>query len=360
MLGNRKLIIDTHSEIYSMIKDHADGIFWNLEQHVQANQIISNAVYVVGREQIRLHVKHVRTLINDYGIRVIFSNPHEGSETLKNHCFHYGIADLVFSNKIILIGGGDMDSSWPCLKYDSFLPKILDYNENITAIDQYWQEFKHHRPYKFLCLNGRARSHRTTLISELGTLLDEALWTNLDWSAGPVRLLDPKYEYDHVIKPEAVGSQGFVKHQLFDNKWGDVYIKENLYQDTYFSVVTETVFDYPYSFRTEKIWKPIAIGHPWIAVANYKFYSDLKNLGFKTFGHVIDEGFDQIENNQDRLNRIVQVIRDLCQQNLAAFLEECYNVCKYNQQHLAQMRVQVRQEFPERFFQFVKQYHFDE
>ena len=121
-------------------------------------------------------------------------------------------------------------------------------------------------------------------------------------------------------------------------------------------MVTETVFNYPYSFRTEKIWKPIAIGHPWIAVANQGYYRDLHNLGFQTFGHVIDESFDSIENNQDRLERIAQVIEDLCRQDLASFLKECYNVCKYNQQHLAEMRQQVRQEFPNRFEQFIQQH----
>ena len=121
-------------------------------------------------------------------------------------------------------------------------------------------------------------------------------------------------------------------------------------------MVTETVFNYPYSFRTEKIWKPIAIGHPWIAVDNQGYYRDLHNLGFQTFGHVIDESFDSMENNQDRLERIAQVIEDLCRQDLASFLRECYNVCKYNQQHLAEMRQQVRQEFPNRFEQFIQQH----
>ena len=53
MLGNRKLILDTHSEIYSMIKDHADDIFWDLGQHVKKNQVVPGAIYVIGREQIR-------------------------------------------------------------------------------------------------------------------------------------------------------------------------------------------------------------------------------------------------------------------------------------------------------------------
>ena len=70
--------------------------------------------------------------------------------------------------------------------------------------------------------------------------------------------------------------------------------------------------------------------------------------------------FDLIDNDQDRIERIAQIVNDLCQQDLASFLKECYNRCKYNQQHLAEMRSKVRNDFPERFFQFLKQYHADE
>jgi hypothetical protein len=215
----------------------------------------------------------------------------------------------------------------------------------------------------------------------LSGLLDQSLWSWLDLTVGyskdmmlkhkgmdligqphEIKLLPKQYEYvtyrDRINDLES--DKQFVKYDLFNNEWGDIYINADAYIDTYFSVVTETVFDYPYSFRTEKIWKPIAMAHPWIAVANCGYYRDMHNLGFKSFGHVIDESFDSIENSQKRIERIAQVTQDLCQQNLADFLKECYNVCKYNQQHLAEMRSQVRQEFPERFFQFIKKYQFDE
>ena len=85
----------------------------------------------------------------------------------------------------------------------------------------------------------------------------------------------------------------------------------------------------------------------------------MHDLGFRSFGHLIDESFDQIVNSQDRVERIAQVVEDLCRQDLAEFLKECYTVCKYNQQHLEDMRLQVRREFPERFFKFVAQYQFN-
>ena len=353
MLGNRKLILDTHCEIYSMIKDHADGIFWDFRDHVNKKQLVAGAVYVIGREQMRKNSAQIRDLVVSNTVDVVFSNPAEGSETINNHCAHYGILDLVTTKKIPVVTGGNQEPTWNYLQYDSFLPKILDYDENVQAIQEYTNRYTRTRPYKFLFLNGRGRSHRRYLLEKLQPWLDQAIWTNLDSQSGPIRLLDPKYEYDHVISKKILPDVGFVKNHLFNNKWGEIYLKAELYQDTYFSLVTETVHDYPYSFRTEKIWKPIAIGHPWIAVANQGFYRDLHNLGFQTFGSVIDETFDQIENNADRLDRIVQIVQDLCQQDLASFLDSCYNICKYNQQHLAELGPQLQQEFPNRFIQFI-------
>jgi len=362
MLDNRKLILDTHCEIYSMIKQHADGLFWDFKKHVDQGKLIANAIYVIGREQMSINSTLIKQLVTDNVIRVIFSNPTEGSETMYNHCrYYYNIVDLVLTKKILVVTGGDQDTAWPHLQYDSFLPKVLEYKENIEAIKEYQAHYTHDRPYKFTFLNGRARSHRRYLLENLTNLLDQAIWSNLDTGNGIIKLLDPKYEIDkYHNNMNSLPQQGFVKHHLFDREWADVLLKPNMYSDSYFSLVSETVFDYPYSFRTEKLWKPIAIGHPWVVAANYGFYRDLRNLGFRTFDGIIDESFDLIENNQDRLHRLAHIVTDLCQQDLGQFLDACEETCKYNQQHLVETRLQVIDEFPTRFFQFIKQHKFDE
>jgi hypothetical protein len=172
-----------------------------------------------------------------------------------------------------------------------------------------------------------------------------------------IHCLPKEYEVPAFRKNiDQLPTAGTVKFNLFSNTWGDALVDGSAYRDTYFSLVTETVFNYPYSFRTEKIWKPVAVGHPFIAVANQGFYRDLHNLGFKTFGHVLDESFDSIDNNQDRIERIASVVEDLCQQDLASFYAECYNVCKYNQQHYAEFRHRVPRELPEQFRQFIEKH----
>jgi hypothetical protein len=385
---NRKLILDTHCEIYHMIKDRADGIFWNLQQHVAKGELVTNAVYIIGREQLRLNAGLIRQLVVDGAINVIFSNPHEGSATIKGHLIQYGVLDLVESRKIAVITGGDQESGWNYLKYEHFLTRILLYKENTDAIQKYKDLYSTNRPYKFLFLNGRARPHRKYFLErlQLSGLLDQSIWTNLDSRFGPglmlqennslsfmhegidlvqrpfpIKYSDPKYEVE--LYSNRVGqstTEGFVKMDLFNNTWGDIYLRADPYLDTYFSLITETVYLYPYSFRTEKLWKPLSIGHPFIVASGCGYYKDLHNLGFQTFGHLIDESFDQIDNDQLRIERTADIVEDLCRQDLASFLVECQEVCKYNQQHFAELALQTQLEFPERFDQFIKQYYLDE
>lgn len=382
MLGNRKLIVDTFSEVYDLLKPWADAEFWRFEDH----DIIPGAIYLIGREQFNLNITRIKELAEAGTILPILSNPMEGSDTMKCHCEQVTqTANLVHAKKILLIGGGEMDNSWPYLRHDIFLPKILDYDENLAEISRSQEIFTQiEKPYKFLFLNGRTRHHRKYLLElfQYQGLLDQALWTNLDprpaafrpfvlpseigihsWEHTnfPLQQLPPQYEVpryrDRIGLPGANTARDlYVKYHLFDDEWGDIYLNATPYIDTYFSLVTETVFEYPYSFRTEKTWKPIAMGHPTIFASNYGYYRDFHNLGFRTWGHLIDESFDLIENVQDRIDRIALVVKDLCNQDLPSFLQAAEETCKYNQQHLAEMRLRVRKEFPERFFQFIKQY----
>jgi hypothetical protein len=130
--------------------------------------------------------------------------------------------------------------------------------------------------------------------------------------------------------------------------------------DTYFSLVTETIFNHPYSFFTEKIAKPLAMGHPWVVAGNYGYYRDIKKLGFKTFGHLIDERFDTIDSSQDRIERIATVVDDLCKSDLPAFLAEAQEICIYNQQHLKEVAGRLKSEFPTRLINFIGQQFFNE
>jgi hypothetical protein len=350
MLDNRKLLVDAFCEVREFTRAWQDREFYDLAQET----IEAGTIYLLSRQQFTDNISLIIQLAQAGKIIPILGNPTEGSETMLRQIESLGIVDLVRQGKILIVAGGYLQQDIPSLYYENFLPKILDYNENLSAIEEYHKQWTADRPYKFLCLNGRGRRHRQNLIERLGPLLDQAIWTNLDEAIGPVKTLDPKYEFEFYKTNTAVTS-GYVKYELFNNDWGEIYLNPRPYLDTYFSLVTETVFDYPYTFRTEKIWKPIAIGHPWIAVSNAGYYRDMRALGFRTFNNLIDESFDQIEDNSQRLERIALEVEWLCQQDLAKFAREAYNVCKYNQQLLAELSPKLRKEFPNQFRQYINE-----
>ena len=374
MLNGRNLVVDTFSEVYDILKPWITHDFWDFANH----EIISNSIYIICRRQFFDNADKISSMLEQRDLTVFFDNAAEGSWTLVGQLRALDLDTQARNRQLLLIGGGDMEPDYANVQYDHFLSHIVDYKENIqamTAIDNIFAIAD--KPYKFLFLNGRARPHRKYLYERFrqsGTL-DFALWTMLDSSptpsrslrlmyhnenvmctTSPLRWLPPEYEFSNYKNANVETNnalQSFVKHNLFNNEWGEIYLEPAPYIDTYFSLVTETVFEYPYSFRTEKIAKPLMIGHPFIAVSGTGYYRDLHNLGFKTFSHVIDESFDQIQHHQDRIDRIADIVEDLCRQDLSSFLSACQETCKYNQQHLLELSQRLRTEFPQRFFSLV-------
>jgi len=372
MPKNCKLVLDTFCEVYDLLKDYADEVFWDFSNH----EIIPGATYLIGREQFTQNHESIRTLIENNIIKVVFSNPAEGSSTMLGQLHTCRVTDLAQNKKLKILAGGDMDDSYSYLQYDSFLPKLLDYNENIIESSRTDEIYStQNKPYKFLFLNGRMRPHRKYLIERFhaNSLIEECLWTALDsnsrgsrilnfmvngndmmYTQRPHHYLSAQYEVDrYTTIPDS--SIPFAKYKRFNDEWGEIYLKAEPYIDTYFSLVTETVFDYPYTFRTEKIWKPIVMGHPWIVVSNAGFYRDMHTMGFRSYGHLIDESFDAILDNQTRIERIANVVEELCAGDLSQFISEAQEVSKYNQSLYDEYRIKIRAEFPERFFKFINE-----
>jgi hypothetical protein len=375
MLDNRRLVVDTMSEVHRLLKPWCNEEFWDFA----TVEPVAGGVYLFGRQQFVEHKQRIVDMANSDLYTIIFCNAAEGSWTLQSQVQMLGIEDLIKLGKILLISGGEQQTDYPYIQHDHFLIEILNYESNLTEMTRINEIFdKKQKPYKFLFLNGRARPHRKYLYERFRQqhILEHSLWTmlesrpsvsrsfriqdgdvNLMATPSELQWLPTEYEVDQyqnaTINP-GPANRTLIKHELFNNTWGEIYLRAEPYIDTYFSLVTETVVEQPWPFRTEKIAKPLMMGHPFIVATSPGYYQDLHRLGFKTFGHVIDESFDTIPNHQDRMDRIITIVNDLCQQNLDSFLEECYTVCKYNQQHLQELSPRLQAEFPEKFFNLIQ------
>lgn len=375
MQKTRRLVVDAMAEVRPMLEPWIDDMFYDFSQ-VPVRQ---DTVYVIGRQHLINNIVRVRELCDSSKYTIVFDNSAEGSWTIESQLRQLKLFELVSRKKLLVISGAGITASEACLVHEHLLTTIRDYEENVTAEQETGKIFStKQKPYKFLFLNGRARPHRKYLyerFKQLG-LLNHALWTMLEatpcvWrqfqlqadginlmaTPTPVTRLPDCYELPRYRNPifGPITDRSFLKQELFRQEWGEIYLHPPVYVDTYFSLVTETICsESDISFRTEKIAKPLVMGHPFVIAATPGYYRDLRNLGFHTFGHLIDESFDLIDNAQERIDRVIQIVRDLCEQDLDDFIAQCQETCKYNQLHHAEFTRRHRRDFPKRFFRFIQ------
>ena len=253
------------------------------------------------------------------------------------------------SGQIRWITGGDAPEGIVNLNSEHFLSATIGSQPyGIPLLD-----YKHyHRPYTFLFTNRKVRPHRRYLIHRLEQegLFKNALWCNhegRDTWGHP----DFNINYTNENVPVQPLPQGYDPEQL--PAWVDGIVVKEQYLDTWFSLVSETVFESPASFRTEKFYKPVIAGHPFVICANTGFYRDLHNLGFRSFNHLIDERFDVIINGKDRIDRVVDTVKWLCQQNLAEFWQAAREVCLYNQHRALELHNSQHHSFTQQLKDFM-------
>jgi hypothetical protein len=106
------------------------------------------------------------------------------------------------------------------------------------------------------------------------------------------------------------------------------------FQNSYVQIVFETFFDVDQShgtFLTEKVFKPIKHGQPFILVGPAGALEQLRQLGYKTFDNVIDPSYDKIINNTQRWMYITDLIKNLKHTDLKKLFEDCRKDVLHNQ-----------------------------
>jgi len=106
--------------------------------------------------------------------------------------------------------------------------------------------------------------------------------------------------------------------------------------DALWNVVTETVFYYDKLHLTEKIFKPIVSKQPFMLLAAPGNLAYLRSYGFKTFDGIIDESYDNILDNDARVDAVVEQLQWYC--NLSPdekrnVIERLAPIVEYNFHH---------------------------
>jgi hypothetical protein len=245
------------------------------------------------------------------------------------------LIDRIDSSNFIYISGGVQSSR----AYEE-LSKERKWTNKITILNCfYWEKNASIRfaaspayvvkvkPKKFLCFNRVPRQHRIELLENMfkHNLVDSAYYSfdkTLDFNEHKedVEILE---KYPHVHKNQHRLPLELNLYKDCENPATSTIYDLKYYENSYFSVVTETKFHYQDiigheeyrtrdMFITEKVIKPIVFKHPFIVLAASNYLTELRAMGYKTFHPYIDETYDTVEDDNERFNMVVEEITRLC------------------------------------------------
>ena len=199
------------------------------------------------------------------------------------------------------------------------------------------------RPYEFTALNRTHKWWRAACMTDLHRtgILDNSLWsynTEFDWieddpNDNPIQLgaipgLAPAIEQFLQQGPYWCDSDNQEQHNDHSG------VNTDLYTQSYCHIVIETLFDTNGSggaFITEKTYKAIKYGQPFVIVGAPGSLQILREQGYRVFDHAINNHYDEIEHNTKRWTAIRRLLSELKQKDLQEWHSSCIEDIRHNQ-----------------------------
>jgi hypothetical protein len=131
------------------------------------------------------------------------------------------------------------------------------------------------------------------------------------------------------------GQAPYINDSLTNQQRNDHSQTESKYHtNSYCNIVVETHFDADQSggvFLTEKTFKPIKHGQMFFIAGCAGSLQTLRDLGYKTFDHVLDNSYDSETNSTARWQKLLAAIQQ-AKPSLPKLFEQCRDDIEHNQQ----------------------------
>ena len=178
----------------------------------------------------------------------------------------------------------------------------------LAQVDQHLR----HKPYQFDCLLGIPRPNRDAveqlylasghknqiIYSYHKNRIKDGIW---GWDIGTAQ---GSWEPVTVADQYQVALSALVPYDIYNQSWHSVVAESTDYNDI--------------SHMTEKVAKPIMAERLFVVFAGQYYLRNLRQLGFQTFGSVIDESYDLEPDANTRYRMAWQQIEQLCEQDATA------------------------------------------
>jgi hypothetical protein len=275
------------------------------------------------------------TQYNKCNLRILFyyhegDNPARIKLRLDTLCEQNGLAGDVYR---LASGNTASDAIKGCVHFNDH--ELLYYMRNNKIVAKPAEFLKTGVPMRssFLLLSRSHKWWRAAVITDLQRqgLLQNAVWSyNTTLDIGdcvadcPIELdrLDIRSDITQFLTAGPYRCDDLDHAQHNDHS---LHVHEH-YESTACSIVLETHFDADGSrgaFLTEKTFKCLKHGHPFVLFAPAGSLQALRNMGYRTFDSAIDTSYDLIEDNTERYLAVIRTIHKL---SLVA-PNDLYNAC---------------------------------
>jgi len=181
-------------------------------------------------------------------------------------------------------------------------------------------------------LLGNPKTHRNIFFKMLRAhrMLDDCI-INL-FGVYKSQFLNDVHNDAQKVIDEAGRAGGYINttNQLESN-FVSQYISKPIMQNSWISVVGETIANNNCFFVTEKTAKPLMAGRPFIMLGGQHYLKRLRSLGFSTFNPVIDESYDEIADEKERMVAAFKSFKALKELDQQEVRKQLGDVLEHNQ-----------------------------
>ena len=197
------------------------------------------------------------------------------------------------------------------------------------------------RSYEFTALSRTHKLWRATVMSDLHRkgVLSNSLWSygldlGLDDDTLPMSMdVFPGLETHR--QEFLAGGPYHCDDMDLDQQNNHALGVEHHYRESYCNIVLETFFDIEHNtgtFVSEKTFKPIKNAQPFVIAGPQGTLQCLRDLGYRTFDHAIDNSYDLESNHSQRWFKLITAVQKIQRQDLHAWYASCRDDILHNQQ----------------------------
>lgn len=248
-----------------------------------------------------------------------------------------------------LLAKGGQDPSDPDNDRVIYRPFWL---ERFLDVNHYQDTRAAHKPFLFDSLMGARRPHRdyVMMAATQSGLVQSSIINYRDVFFGGV--IDNQTREFAKIFPETSLNWPYVSPNL-DPTWEVADSIDNtmsfispveIYRRCRYTIVTETLGKGEQFFFSEKSMKVLFNQRVFVMFGNTFFLQRLRNLGFETFGNIIDETYDSNTIDKERFKLAMQQVHALSWENPDHVYELARPTLEHNHHHMSQLLRNNKQE----------------